>query len=172
MILVTVGTHDKGFERLVRAADELAAQADEEVVIQYGSSGYIPQHAQGLQWTTSQHMEQLTRDARVVVTHAAAGAMILALRLGKPMVVAPRAQRFGEHLDDHQQQLAAAISASNQAVSVAEPTVETLQQAIARCTELKPARFSNQALVKTLKQLLKQWDPARVARFGGKARKT
>jgi UDP-N-acetylglucosamine transferase subunit ALG13 len=41
MILVTVGMHDQGFDRLVRAADELAAQIEEQVFIQYGETQII-----------------------------------------------------------------------------------------------------------------------------------
>ena len=42
MILVTVGTHPQGFDRLVRPMDELAALLEEEVIIQFGSSSYEP----------------------------------------------------------------------------------------------------------------------------------
>jgi glycosyltransferase involved in cell wall biosynthesis/UDP-N-acetylglucosamine transferase subunit ALG13 len=172
MILVTVGTHDQGFERLVRAADELAAQVKETVVIQYGSSQYIPKHAKCFQWTSNEEMERLTGEARIVVTHAASGAVILALRLGKPLVVAPRARRYGEAIDDHQQQLAAAISTGSQAVSVAYPNSTTLQQAIEQCAGLQPAGSSNQALIQTLKRQLIQWDPAKATCCGGNARKS
>jgi UDP-N-acetylglucosamine transferase subunit ALG13 len=159
MILVTVGTHDRGFERLVRAADELAALVDEEVLIQYGSSRYIPQQAQGFQWASSQEMERLTQAARLVVTHAAAGAVILALRLGKPLVVVARRQCYGEHIDDHQQQLAAALQAGNLAVSVDHPTSITLQRAIEQCDQLEPPRSSQQRLVQSLKRQLIEWEP-------------
>jgi UDP-N-acetylglucosamine transferase subunit ALG13 len=103
-------------------------------------------------------MEQLTENARVVIAHAAAGAVILALKLSKPLVLVPRAKRFGEHIDDHQQQLAAALSADNQAVSVVEPTPATLQQAIVQCTYFKPACLSNRSLVLSLKRQLNQWN--------------
>ena len=88
MILVTVGMHDQGFDRLIRAADELAAQIDEQVYIQYGSSNYVPIYAESSQWFTSLQMEQLNEKARVVITHAAAGSVILALNLSKPLVLA------------------------------------------------------------------------------------
>ena len=72
MILVTVGTHNRGFDRLVRAADELATLTDEPVVIQYGSSKYEPRHAcRSFRLTTSQEMEYLTLQARVIIMHAA-----------------------------------------------------------------------------------------------------
>ena len=158
MILVTVGMHAQGFDRLVRAADELASQIEEPVFIQYGSSNYVPRYAQCSQWITSTQMEQLNENARVIIAHAAAGAVILALKLAKPLVLVPRAKRYGEHIDDHQQQLAAALSADNQAVSVVEPTPATLQQAIDRCMLLKPVCLSNRSLVLSLKRQLNQWN--------------
>ena len=81
MILVTVGTHDQGFDRLVRSMDQLAIQFDERVIIQRGSSTYRPRYAEHFRFTTSQKMAGLTQEAQVVVCHAAAGAIILKLEL-------------------------------------------------------------------------------------------
>jgi UDP-N-acetylglucosamine transferase subunit ALG13 len=172
MILVTVGTHDKGFERLVRAADELAAQVLEEVVIQFGSSQYIPMNAKCFRWASSEQMERLTGEARIVVTHAAAGAIILALLMGKPLVVVPRAWRYGEHIDDHQEQLAAALNASNQAIQVPDPTFSSLKDAVERCVLLDAAPRSNYDLVLKLKQQLKDWDQTKPPWLGWQARNT
>ena len=38
MILVTVGTHVLGFDRLVKKMDEIASKIDEEVIIQIGNT--------------------------------------------------------------------------------------------------------------------------------------
>ncbi|HRQ42057.1 MAG TPA: glycosyltransferase [Chloroflexota bacterium] len=132
MILVTVGTHDHGFNRLVQPMDELAADLNETVVIQRGSSTYEPQHAGHFQLTTSEHMAQLTEAAAVIVTHAAAGAVILAMQKGKPLVVVPRRQQFGEHLDDHQLQLAKALEKQGKAAIVYEPSPLTLLEALVK----------------------------------------
>lgn len=157
MILVTVGMHDQGFDRLIQAADGLAAQIDEQVYIQYGSSNYVPLYAECSQWFTSSRMEQLTENARVVVAHAAAGAIILTLKFAKPLVLVPRSKRFSEHIDDHQQQLAAALSANNLAVCVLEPTCASLKQAVEQSSYLKPACPSNNSLIQSLKRQLNQW---------------
>jgi beta-1,4-N-acetylglucosaminyltransferase len=158
MILVTVGLHNQGFDRLIRAADELSQQIDEKMYIQYGSSNYVPLHTECSRWTTSLQMKQLTEDARIVITHAASGTVILALNLAKPLIVVPRTRRFREHIDDHQLQLAAALSESNQAVSVANPTPAALKQAIDQCVDLKPAYPSNHSLIRSLERLLNQWN--------------
>jgi UDP-N-acetylglucosamine transferase subunit ALG13 len=172
MILVTVGTHNRGFERLVRVADEFAMQVEEEVIIQYGSSSYIPRYAKNFQWTSSEHMEQLTLGARVVVTHAAAGAIILAVRFGKPIVVVPRMRRFGEHIDDHQQQLAVALCDHDRVISVRDLSTESLKFAIQGCADLKLTHSSNQTIIDALIMQLKHWNITNESLFGGKTRKT
>jgi beta-1,4-N-acetylglucosaminyltransferase len=157
MILVTVGTHNQGFNRLVQAMDELSVQLDEPIVIQRGSSTYEPQHAENFQFATGQHMAQLTSEARVVVSHAAAGAIIVALRQGKPLVVVPRLQRFGEVVDDHQLQLAAALADTSKAIAVREPSAATLQAAIDKVTRHKTENVEATQLVQALRQQLQQW---------------
>lgn len=158
MILVTVGTHDKGFERLVRAADELAIEMQEKVVIQYGSSQYIPQHAENFRWASSQEMERLTNAARIVITHAAAGSMISTLLQKKPMVVVPRSSYYGESIDDHQKQLANAISLQGTAILVNKPTPDALKLALKQCVELNTISNSNHQLIISLKSQINAWE--------------
>lgn len=166
MIFVTVGTHFQGFERLVRAIDELAAHLDEPVVIQYGCSSYIPRHAEGFQWASSQRMEQLTRQARLVITHAAAGAIILALRFGKPVVVVPRRKAFGEQFDDHQEQLAEALDRAGWAIAVSDPTPQSLQAALPRANGLDLKRNASAApLVQAVHAQLATWASAKDRRL-------
>lgn len=142
MIFATVGTHQQGFDRMVQAFDQLALtlqqenNSPEELVIQYGTSTYIPQYATSFQWATSQKMDELTQSARIVVTHAAAGAIILGLRAQKPLVVVPRLKKFNEHMDDHQLQLAQALDEKGQAIAVAVPTADTLATGIERASTL------------------------------------
>ncbi|MBN1993410.1 MAG: beta-1,4-galactosyltransferase [Anaerolineae bacterium] len=157
MILVTVGTHNQGFDRLVQAADELAAELDERVIIQRGSSTYRPKHAEYFDFATSQRMVELTQAARIIVMHAAAGAIITALRQGKPLVVVPRLKQFGEVVDDHQQQLATALQARGQAVVVTEPSISTLFSVLVQSTYEYKASTSTM-LINALRGQLNAWN--------------
>jgi UDP-N-acetylglucosamine transferase subunit ALG13 len=158
MILVTVGTHDVGFNRLVKAMDELAATLNEQVVIQRGSSTYEPKYAEYFQLTTSQHMEQLTEQARVVVAHAAAGSIMVTLLRNKPLVVIPRLLRFGESIDDHQLQLAKALDAQSRAVTVYEPSADTLRIAIDNAMQQRVQQHDGPTqLVHALRKQLTDW---------------
>jgi len=159
MILVTVGTHSQGFDRLVQPMDELAAQLAEKVIIQRGSSRYEPQYAEHFQWTTNQCMEELTQQARLVVIHAGAGSIILALRYSKPLVVVPRLQCFNEHIDDHQLQLAKAMEDEGRAIVVHNPSIVELKNAIEKAQKREQQISSCcQQLVSALQQQLKQWE--------------
>jgi beta-1,4-N-acetylglucosaminyltransferase len=160
MILVTVGTHSQGFDRLVEAMDRLAATLEEPVIIQRGSSSYRPAHAEHFAFTGYARMQELTGWARVVVSHAAAGAIILALGLGRPLVLVPRLARYGEVVDDHQIQLAEALERGGQAVVVLEPTAGRLGEAILRAAGQGASPSGPARLVEALRQQLQRWDAA------------
>lgn len=138
--------------------DQLAAQLDEQVLIQRGASSYLPRHAQHFSFTTSQEMVHLTQEARIVVAHAAAGTIILCLKNSKPLVLVPRLKQFGEHFDDHQLQLARALDAEGKAVSVFDPSLVSLQAAMAKAIGQKPFAMMTPTLVEPLRQILGQWD--------------
>lgn len=154
MILVTVGTHNQGFDRLIRPMDELCAELDEHVVMQIGASIYEPQHAEFFRFTSSEQMVELTRQASTIVMHAAAGSVILALQMGKALVLVPRLKRFGECIDDHQLQLATQLAQQNQAVCVATPTKEALRMALNKASQQKYVLAGATQLVTALRQEL------------------
>jgi beta-1,4-N-acetylglucosaminyltransferase len=158
MILVTVGTHSQGFDRLVKAADELASEIDEEIIIQYGCSQYIPKHANGIQWCTYDQMEELTEQARIVVGHAGSGTIITTLLKDKPLILVPRLSKFDEHIDDHQLELANIFQTSGKALSISEVNLNTLRETLSTITNSKPYPIDNSGLVNAIEQLLSKWE--------------
>lgn len=100
MLLVTTGTNEQPFDRLVRAAAELAA--GEPAFVQYGSSR--EPHGAG-EWVDFLDFDELAtrmRAARVVVCHAGVGSIMLARKCGHRPVVLPRRVHLDEAVDDHQ----------------------------------------------------------------------
>ena len=100
MILVTVGSSRFPFDRLLRAVDLLPR--DEEIVVQHGPSEVRPSGARCVPFIPFDSLGELVREARLVVTHAGVGSILLALSHGKQPLVVPRLRRFGETVDDHQ----------------------------------------------------------------------
>lgn len=157
LILVLVGMHNIGFERLVHAADELAAGIPELVVIQKGSSVYHPVHAVCIDFTSAKILEKLTKAARLVVTHAAAGSVLMVLRLGKPLVIVPRSKQNQEAFDDHQQQLARAVAEKYQLPVIHDISAAGLFAGILQAERVQVGIPGNSTLVESLKEQLDRW---------------
>jgi UDP-N-acetylglucosamine transferase subunit ALG13 len=110
MIFVSVGTHEAPFDRLLRAVGELGL--DEQIVIQHGPSRVRREGAVETDYLSFDEVVDYIRDARAVVMHAGVGSMMIALSNGKRPIVMARLHRFGEHVDDHQLELARRLEAS------------------------------------------------------------
>ena len=46
------------------------------------------------------------KEAEVVVTHSGVNSIISCMEKGKPLVVCPRLHEYGEHVDNHQMEIA------------------------------------------------------------------
>lgn len=106
MIFVTVGTDDRSFDRLLIAIDEISDEFTHDFIVQIGYSDYEPRTVEWFRFTNRERIAELFRDADVVVCHAGAGTILEVLSRGKPAVIVPRLSKYGEHLDDHQLELA------------------------------------------------------------------
>jgi UDP-N-acetylglucosamine transferase subunit ALG13 len=119
MILVTVGTHEQPFDRLVRAAADLAG--DEPVVVQYGSSAIAHGRGEWFDYLSFDELAEYARQARVFVCHAGVGSIVLARRNGHRPVVVPRRHHLGEHVDDHQLSLATRLGGAGVVTVLEDP---------------------------------------------------
>lgn len=110
LIFVTLGTQKFQMNRLVKAVDEIAPDFGEDFFIQTGSSTYQPKNCEHKDFIDVNAYNQKISECSVLVTHAGVGTIISGLSKGKPVVVVPRANKYGEHVDDHQCQIADAFS--------------------------------------------------------------
>lgn len=100
MILVTVGTHEQPFDRLVSAAARLVAL--DEVLVQRGVSQVHPAGCEVVDHLPPDALADAMRRARVVIAHAGPATLFEAGDAGHVPIVVPRDPAFGEHVDDHQ----------------------------------------------------------------------
>ncbi|MEH0843681.1 glycosyltransferase [Micromonospora sp. CPCC 205711] len=105
-IVVALGTHERfGFPRLLdRLVDVLPPEA--EVLWQVGSTRIDRMPAGARRQVPYAEMQQAMREADVVVTHAGVGSALAAMRAGRRAIYVPRRRRHGEHVDDHQVEMA------------------------------------------------------------------
>jgi len=92
------------FDRLVRSVDEMLGRKmiDGAIVAQIGDGRYEPQHMAFDRYLAKPEYDQRIIEATMLVGHAGAGTIALALKHRKPLLVVPRLKRYNEHVNDHQ----------------------------------------------------------------------
>lgn len=115
MILVTVGTEQYPFNRLMQWIEVLLQTEliQEEIVVQYGNSTILPAGARVYRFLKEEKFQDLINKARIVIAHCGEGTLLLLDSLDKPYILVSRSQQFQEHVDDHQVELALALSQIN-----------------------------------------------------------
>lgn len=108
MIFATVGTHHDGFPRML---DALEALGSVELVVQHGYGRPPTNASSAAPFLSFPEMAKNFAAADVVVTHAGVGSILMAVKSGHVPVVMPRLKRRGEHVDDHQLELAERMAA-------------------------------------------------------------
>lgn len=104
--VVTVGTQEGyDFDRLLDAVVPLLADAD-EVLWQTGSQDVARWGITGRERVPHSELNDAVREADVVIAHSGTGSAITAFENGKFPILVPRLAEHGEHIDDHQVQIA------------------------------------------------------------------
>ena len=104
--VVTVGTQEGyGFDRLFDAVVPLLADCD-EVLWQTGTQDVSRWGITGRDKVPHDELNDAVREADVVIAHSGTGSAITAFEQGKFPILVPRLARHGEHVDDHQVQIA------------------------------------------------------------------
>ena len=105
---MTVGTNHFDFRRLVERVLAVVP-AGVEVVWQTGWTDTSGLAVDAHVLMASEELSANMRSADLVIAHAGAGSAISAMRAGHRPVLVPRQARHGEHVDNHQVQIAAEL---------------------------------------------------------------
>jgi UDP-N-acetylglucosamine transferase subunit ALG13 len=136
-VVVSLGTFkDYGFERLVRRLLEILPP-DAEVLWQTGDTDVSGLGITGHHAIPERELTQAIREADVLVAHAGVGTALAALEVGKCPVLVPRRLAHGEHVDDHQIQIAGELDSRGLALSVDADDLELEHLISAAATGVK-----------------------------------
>jgi len=108
MIFIILGTQKFQMNRLLILVDDLIADGElsTAVVAQIGQSDYEPKHFSFYRFLDKHDFDRLVSDASIIITHGGVSSIITAIKCGKPVVVFPRLKKYGEHVDNHQREIA------------------------------------------------------------------
>ena len=156
MIFVTVGNDFRPFDRFLKKMDEIARRLPDNLVIQTGHSGYRPKNAPHFDFVSFDEANDHIRKSQLVVSHAGIGTIILCKEYGTPILIFPRRKGYGEHMNDHQMEIAKALEergAEDIFVAFEEDRLEEeIQEALKRRKRPVPQKNPGKAdLIRTIK---------------------
>ena len=108
MILVTLGTQDKQFYRLLDMIQELIdnKKIKDKVIVQAGySKNYKSKNMEIFDLIPIDEMDKLVKKCDILITHGGVGSIINGLNYNKKVIAVPRLKKYKEHTNDHQEQI-------------------------------------------------------------------
>ncbi len=158
MIFVTLGTQKFQMNRLVKAVDQLATELPEEIFVQKGHSDYVPKHCKYTDFLDASEYNSNIAECSVLITHAGVGTIISGINSKKPIIVVPRMNKYAEHVDDHQCQIADAFSSKGCVLACTD--VEQLKDYIeeAKTFDFKPYKLSEGNIEETIMDFINIFD--------------
>ena len=110
MILVTLGTQDKEFYRLLKAIDNEIEKGNikDKVVVQAGYmyGKYESKNMEMFDLIDRDEFNKLVSECDYLITHGGVGSILTGLKADKKIIVCPRLAKYKEHMNDHQVQIA------------------------------------------------------------------
>lgn len=109
MVLVTLGTQDQKFYRLLDAIEN--SNINDEIIVQAGGSiDYQSKKMKLFKFIDYNEMNELINKADYIITHAGTGSVLMPLQNNKKVIVCARLEKYGEHINDHQLDLSTIFS--------------------------------------------------------------
>ncbi len=144
MIFAAVGTQKFPFNRLIKQLDGYAAGEmlqGEEIFAQTGTCTYNPNHMNYTENLAKSDFEEKIKSCSLLITHSGVGTIISGVRAGKPVIVVPRLKKYGEHVDDHQLDIAKAFSEMGLVIMCGEE--DDLYELIKKSRSFKPSGYES-----------------------------
>lgn len=112
MILVLLGTQNNDFTRLLEAVQENIDNKtiNEEVIVQAGFTRFESKDMKIFSLVDKEKIAKLQDRADLIISHGGVGSIISSLEKGKKVIVVPRLKKYGEHVNNHQIQIAKKFS--------------------------------------------------------------
>lgn len=107
MILVSLGTQDREFPRLLEAVEKQIELGNikEKVIVQAGVTNFKSDKMEIFDLIPTEEFNKLMDEARILITHGGVGTIVGALKKHKKIIAAARLSKYKEHQNDHQTQI-------------------------------------------------------------------
>ena len=156
MILVTLGTQDKSFERLLKQIDKEIDKGTikDKVIVQAGHTKYNSKNMEIFTLVTPNELEEYIKNCDLLITHGGVGSILSGLKYGKKIIAVPRLSKYGEHNNDHQLQLIDKFSSDGYIIPCYE--VKDLEESLKKTKDfvVKKYKSNNYKFVNLIKNYI------------------
>lgn len=141
MILVTLGTQDNSFKRLLKEIEHLIETGiiQEEVIVQAGNTKFESNKMKIIDFVSQKELEDYINKASYIITHGGVGSITEALKQNKKIIAIPRKKEYKEHVNNHQMQIVENFN--EQGFIIGIQGVEELEKAIKIIPNFKPNKY-------------------------------
>ncbi len=141
MILVTLGTNDESFERLLKAIDKEIEKGTikDKVIVQAGCTKYESKNMEILDLVPREEFDRLIKECDLLITHGGVGSILTGINYGKKVIAVPRLAKYNEHGNDHQLQIVENFSKKKYILAVKD--MNKLGKTIEKAKTFKPQKF-------------------------------
>ena len=153
MILVTLGTQDQKFYRLLDAIEK--SNIKDKIIVQAGGSAdYKSNKMEIFKFIDMDKMKQLIKEADIVITHGGTGSIITPLEMGKKVIACPRLSKYKEHINDHQKEVTSVLKEEGCILEFNDG--DNLDDLLNEIKTFKPKKYisNTDKFIKNLKELI------------------
>ena len=144
MILVTLGTQDKQFYRILEALEDKLDKhlIDDEVVVQAGcSADFKSKYMKIFDLIPMDEFDEMIKKCDLLITHGGVGSIITGLKNNKKVIAAARLSKYNEHVNDHQLQIIDNFSKEGYILKL--DNFDDIDKLIKDSSKFKPTKFKS-----------------------------
>lgn len=143
MILVTLGTQDKNFHRLLDAVQKQIDNGNikEEVIVQAGCTKYDSKNMKIFDLLDQEEFKKLISECDLLITHGGVGSILTGLKNNKKVIAAARLSKYKEHMNDHQLQIIEKFTKSGYILELKD--FDKLDEVIEKSKKFKPKKYQS-----------------------------
>lgn len=156
MILVTLGTQDKSFTRLLEAIEREIEKGNikDKVVVQAGCTKYETDNMEMFDLIPMEDFDKLMSECDLLITHGGVGSIITGLKYNKKVIAVPRLAKYGEHINDHQKQIIEKFNDAGNIIGCDD--LDNLDECLKKVKKFKPKKYKSNTnnMIKLVEKLI------------------
>ena len=156
MILITLGTQDKSFTRLLDAVQKQidAGVIKDKIIVQAGCTKYDSKDMEILDLIPYDKFDEYINKCDILITHGGVGSIITGLKNQKTVIAAARLAKYKEHTNDHQLQIIENFKESGYILALED--FDKLDELLINAKKFKPKKYKSNTseMIKLVKDFI------------------